>query len=594
MQCAGRALFRHQNLSMSHFMKGIVIIYAFACLLLCAGFVVHDERYPQDYFIMPVNRAIQLSGTFGELRSNHFHAGIDIKSKDGSVGEPLIAAAGGFISRIKVEASGYGNVLYIDHPNGYTTVYAHLDRFTDAVQEYVRQNQYGQRRFSVDLHPRPDQFRFAQGEVVGYLGNSGSSSGPHLHFEIRKTADQIPLNPLLFGLTVQDKEPPLLRNLRICQLDERMHQSVVKDIALSASRPGEYVLRDTIIVGAQHAGFALKAYDQAAGASNLNGIYALTLAVDDAEQFSFKLNSIPFSLTRYLNAHIDFSARKSNDGFYHRCFRLPGNALGIYTEQHDRGVITLSPHGARKVVISASDFSGNLSMLRFYIKRDTLASLPAAPVPDAIPVDHKHPVRINRQDLYVSFEGHTFYHDLDLQYTISQTRQPGCFAHTHHLRPADIPVHKYFDITILSEGLPERLKAKAFIALTDERGRIVNCGGSPQGNYITARVRTLGSFTIAIDTIAPEIIPITFRDDMRNAAKMQFRIVDNMPVEGQARGLSFEATVNGEWILMEYDAKKNMLTHHFDGRIGKGTHALRLIVRDDRGNARELNRNFTR
>ena len=181
-----------------------------------ANLVPLKGPFPKDYFRMPVDMAtVRLSGTFGELRSNHFHTGIDISSATGSIGQPVFATADGFLDRVKVQESGYGKALYIKHPNGYTTVYAHLDKFSPAVERYVKEVQYKRERFGVDLYPTDGVFQVKKGEQIGNMGNSGSSQGPHLHFEIRRSSNQKALNPLLFGLPILDDVPPAIRNMKV-------------------------------------------------------------------------------------------------------------------------------------------------------------------------------------------------------------------------------------------------------------------------------------------------------------------------------------------------------------------------------------------
>lgn len=580
---------RNHNQITGIFWKGAVVI----CLLASAGFVIVKDSYPQGYFGNPVNRQILLSGTFGELRSNHFHAGLDIKSKNGSVGEDILATGPGFISRISVQSGGYGNVLYMDHPNGYTTVYAHLHRFTDEVAEYIKRMQYELQRFEVNLYPRPDQFVFKKGERIGYLGNSGSSSGPHLHFEIRKTSNQLPINPLLFGYHVVDELHPGIRMLKVYHLDQDMHFLRDENHAPVYVRRGLYRLRDTLRESTSQIAFAMKVYDQMNGASNQNGVYAIAMAVDDIPQYSFELNSIPFSQTRYLNAHIDYSARQNGGGYFHRCFRLPGNALDIYHEQDERGVISLSTDKARKVTITALDKAGNASDLIFFVKKDT-AGRDVKAMEHHYDVDYLRSQQINTPDLQVSFEPHTFYQDHRLYYHKDASARSGLYAPVHTITPDDIPLHRYFDMTILSSGIPEHLKSKAFIAEVTGNGRLVSWGGVVHGDYIHSRVRSLGAFSVALDTIPPEIIPITFKSNMKGMSRMRFRIGDSQSVSGQAEYLNFEARVDGKWILMEYEGKRAMLTHWFDDRIGPGDHELVLRVWDDRGNETKLVRRFVR
>jgi len=560
-------------------------------VLVCVGFASPGGNYPQGYFIAPVERQIFLSGTFGELRSNHFHAGLDIKSRDGSIGEEVHASAPGFISRITVQSGGYGNVLYLDHPNGYTTVYAHLDRFIPEVAAYVKTMQYSLKSFEVTLYPRPDQFIFKQQETIGYLGNSGSSSGPHVHFEIRKTSNQVPCNPLLFGIPVTDNRAPGIRSLKVYYLDSELQKIGERTCTPVYTGPGQYRINDTLTEPAMRLGFGLKVYDQMSGVSNQNGIYALTMSVDDTEQYGFELDAIPFSQTRYLNAHIDYLARQNSQGFFHRCYKLPGNALNIYDEYDGRGIIEPAVDKAHKIYLKARDFAGNISTLEFYVKRDTIA-------PDQATrevyqrIDYLRSHQINKTDAFLSFEPHTFYQNTDVSYYVDAVATTGLYAPVHHIEPENTPVHRYYDMTLRTSGIPENLKSKAFIAQITDRGKLVNLGGVVTGDHIFARVRSFGTFSVAIDTIAPEIIPITFRANMHGMSRMRFRISDSQAVDGQADGLRYSATVDGKWILMEYEGKRAMLTHWFDEHIGPGTHELVLTVRDDRGNETRLVRTF--
>jgi murein DD-endopeptidase MepM/ murein hydrolase activator NlpD len=584
--------FKGTQFTRGHFLSGRNLLLII-CLVFCAGFALDINHYPQDYFASPLSRQILLSGTFGELRSNHFHAGLDIKSKDGSTGEQILASAPGFISRINIQSGGYGNVLYIDHPNGYTTVYAHLDRFIPEVAAYVKSMQYTLKRFDVELYPRPDQFVFKKHQLIGYLGNTGSSSGPHLHFEIRKTSGQVPHNPLLFGIPVKDNRTPAIYALKVYHVDSDLRKTKEFTYTPVSAGSGRYRINDTLTLQTHRVGFALKAFDQMDGASNQNGIYALGMSIDGQPQYRFELDAIPFSQTRYLNAHIDYAARQRGQGYYHHCFKLPGNALTIYNEQDGRGIVDLSYPQVHQIELTAGDYAGNTSSLTFFVRQDTLIT-ETDDTGEYYGIDYLRSGQINIADCAIAFEPHTFYQNMQVSYARDASARPKLYAPVHTLGPDDTPVHRYFDMTLLSSGLPEHLRSKAFVAEVTDRGTLINLGGVAHGDHIFARVRKFGRFSVGIDTIPPEIIPITFRENMSGMSRMRFRIGDSQAVEGQASGLSFKATVDGEWILMEYEGKRAMLTHWFDDRIGPGSHELILKVWDDRGNERTLVRKFTR
>ncbi|HRI62354.1 MAG TPA: M23 family metallopeptidase, partial [Saprospiraceae bacterium] len=238
--------------------------------------------YPKDYFMAPVDaNPLRLTGTFGELRADHFHSGIDIDSKTGGIGQPVFAAADGFVDRIRVQESGYGNVLYVKHPNGYTTVYAHLDRFSSEIQKFVREMQYKRERFEVDLNPADGQFRVKQGQEIGKLGNSGGSTGPHLHFEIRQSGTDKALNPLLFGLPVPDNTPPEIRDMKVYFLNDKREVMTSKPFPIQRQKDGTVgVANEVVSLGAWRIGFGVKAFDKQTGHRNDNGIFAISLYAD--------------------------------------------------------------------------------------------------------------------------------------------------------------------------------------------------------------------------------------------------------------------------------------------------------------------------
>ncbi|MEL6863785.1 MAG: M23 family metallopeptidase, partial [Bacteroidota bacterium] len=345
------------------------ILFFIALLIVGTAFSGIEEekkKYPKDYFRSPVNRNIQLAGTFGELRPNHFHAGIDIKGK---VGETIYAVAEGYVARIKIQSGGYGKVLYIKHPNGYTSVYAHLQKMTKELEAYVKQFQYKRESFEVELFPSPGQFAFAKGEPIAKMGVSGRSYGPHLHFEIRDTETEKPINPLLFGLKVADNVPPKLHQLKAYFLNDRRETLHSQTFKLIKTRQGYRIKGDTLELGAWRTGFGLKVYDHMTGVSNWNGIYSLQMFQDSVEVYSFEMETFAFSESRYINAHLDYEEQVSKKSYFNRCYRLPGNRLTIYPERIDGGVIQLHQNKSSEIRLLAKDLAGNSAELRFWVKR---------------------------------------------------------------------------------------------------------------------------------------------------------------------------------------------------------------------------------
>ncbi|MFN4081692.1 MAG: M23 family metallopeptidase [Saprospiraceae bacterium] len=552
------------------------------------------EAYPKDYFRSPIDSPILMSGTFCELRSNHFHSGIDIKSNTGGVGQPVLAAADGYVSRIKVEPAGYGNALYIKHPNGYTTVYAHLDRFMSEVAQYVKDAQYKRESFSVDLNPPEGQFRVKKGQEIGKMGNSGSSSGPHLHFEIRNTATQKALNPFLFGLAVKDQTPPDIRDMKLFLISNGGETLKGKAFPIEKRGAGSYGIKgDTASVGWDRIAFAIKAYDKSDGVSNDNGPHSILLKANGVPIYQWTAEALNFEETRYLNAHIDYGARQRFGAWFHRCFILPGNRLStMYDRSLGPGHILLNAAGTpTEIELKVADPFGNSAALRFWIRRSETLEDIQDPVWQ-YEINHQADFNLEMPRFSMSLPKGALYEPLKFRYRTETSTSPSVYSEVHCLHDRETPVHRYFEIAIRPDNLPPELKSKAVIARTGDG--LTNCGGKWRGETLTTRVRDFGNYCVTVDDTPPDIKPLAFERDMRKRNAMSFRISDRMPTDAQAKGLYYRATVDGRWVLFEYDRKNNKITHHFDGRIVPGEHRLRIVVRDDRGNERVLERDFVR
>ncbi len=572
---------------------------AWGLLAVVAGAAYEDSGsgpgYPTDYFRSPVAHTLLLSGTFGELRPNHFHAGIDIKSSKGVAGDPILAAAEGHVSRIRVEAGGYGRSVYIDHPNGYTTVYAHLDAFSPALAVYVKAEQYRLQTFEIDLSPAPELFPLSSGQSIGTMGNSGSSQGVHLHFEVRETATQDPVNPLLFGFEVLDDVPPRMHAVKLYLLDEKRRQVGSRTGALYRGADGMYHIKgDTLQVNASRIGIALKVYDHFNRVSNWNGIYSLSVRQDDSLVFSFDLQSFSFRESRYLNAHCDYQERLSNNSYYNRCYTLPGNHLSIYRQLQDGGILRPSVGKTSRVDIVAADLAGNSAHLRFWLSRGPLDDLAFLPNPHRYVFPHDEGNVIEPEGFYLFMPVGTLYEDLYLNYHVSRERSDGYYSDVHHLHDSRTPVHDYFEVGIRPDRpIADSLRGKAFVAYCNGSS-VWNCGGDWRDSLLVASVRALGDYCIMVDRVRPSVQPLSFSNDMRKSRSIRFRISDNFPSMGHGGGLTYNAWIDDQWVLLEYDRKSRTLSYSFDEHCSPGAHRFRLVVADAAGNANTFERKFIR
>ena len=552
-------------------------------LFLSADHVAYT--YPDDYFISPVDNSLLLSGTFGELRNNHFHSGIDIKAKGGRTGEPIRAAAAGHVSRIKVEPGGYGQVLYIDHPNGFTTVYAHLESFFPEVADFVKAAQYERQTFELDLRPVAGTFKVEQGQTIGTLGMTGTTFGPHLHFEIRDTRTASAINPLHFGFDVADQIPPFMNQLKVYEFNEQGHEIDATMFDLKkAGKDYRIVEGDTLEIGRPYAGFGIKTYDRQSHTYNWNGVYRISLYKDSALLYRYQMDAFRIEDTRYLNAHIDYAEQVAHNSYVNRCFILPGNQLKAYITNESNGLVALSGGKLLHIKIVAEDIEGNMTTLSFWVKQVVTSTNKERYTFDYfLPFDEGSIVE--DEGLSVHFPEGCLYENLHFNYTSAFEHSTDIYSKVYHLHNLYTPVHTYYHLSIKPEGLPSEKRERAFIAYCNGKNQILNSGGTWNAEgWLTAEVRDLGDFSIMVDEEPPTIIPLHFSTDMSRYSEMKFKVEDNFKVTGKGKDLSFEGKMDHQWVLVEYDRKNKELTHTFEKNLERGRHTFELKVVDALGN----------
>jgi hypothetical protein len=562
-------------------MPRVVLLFVFLIGLINYA---SGQSYPQGYFRNPLRIPILLAGNFGECRPNHFHSGMDIKT-GGKENEPVYAAADGYVSRIKMEPGGFGHGLYITHPNGYTTLYAHLNDFSPAIQRYVRQQQYAKESWTVDLQLQPTQFPVEKGDQVAWSGNTGGSTAPHLHFEIRDSKTEHPLNPQLFGFDVQDVIAPVLKKLVVYDMSNGIYNTSPKLIGLQ-KKGEEYVPGEaTITIASEAVGLGIVADDYMQGSDNTLALYTIEWYVDDALQGRIKLDDIGYEETRYLHAYTDYSLRKLQKLWSQCLFQLPGNRLDhIYESLNPaRGLIKLGddrPHAVRVVV---NDVEGNSSQLRFQLQlmpaaRATVCDAPAVP---------------GKVDTY-STSSVSFYLDEPSLYDqacigIKEEKDAASLSPRVSIGRSSIPVHHSFELSIRADKLipfSQRSKvAMVYADGNDESGRAAALG--LQGFY-KASVRNLGEYRLVLDTIAPTIRPVSpIKGNLRAAKRMAVRATDKY-----TSVRSFRAELDGRWILFEQH--EDVWTYVFDSHCPPGNHRLSIKATDENGNEVRTSFTFTR
>ena len=543
-------------------------------------------------FHPPLKIPMYLSGNFGEIRTDHLHSGIDIKTQ-GSIGHHVFSVDAGYVSRIKVQANGYGKSMYVTHPSGYTTVYGHLDRYRDDIAAYVKKIQYARKSHGVDLYLDAASFPLNKGEFIAYSGNTGGSSGPHLHFEIRKAASQEPTNVLSYNFDIEDQLSPRFFSVNIYALDDQAH------INGADKRFSSRVLKDngvyTLPWGTQlqaggRLGISVEVFDYLNGASNRCGVYSLEFYLDEQLRYSHVMDEFSFNETRFVNAHIDYEERIRNGTKAHRLHRQPNDRLRIYTQLKENGEVHIDQNRSYQVRIVARDVAGNASELSFKIQGDTSRFQPSTQDhPETYLMKYNQDNHFAKDLIAVHIPENALYRNLEFTYAKSPPEQ-GSLTDFYHIGSEEIAVHSPYTLSIQSDGVDPALRNKLLIVTLDEEGKLDEAGGEYADGKVSSRLRSFGKFAIGIDTVPPLIRPIggTRSGDMSNKKRMKFLISDELS------GIKkYEGYIDGKWVLFEYDMKNDLLFHEFDPAkiTPKSAHELELYVTDSRGNA-SLYRSF--
>ena len=630
-------------------------------LLLCTSFIFllfFSAKVEDDYYIFPVNPGSRnyLSGNFCELRSTHMHAGIDIKV-GGVTGAPIHAAAEGYVSRIKISWGGYGNALYLQHPNGTTTVYAHLDEFSGKIGEYVRKAQYNNKTFDIELFPGKSDLTVKRGEVIAKAGNSGSSGGPHLHFEIRD-ANQVPLDPLQYNFEeVVDKVAPYVRKVALVTLDKdaRINGQFGRFEFPVSSNGSSYQVNEVIetkgLIGVEVA-----AFDKANGVRNVYGVTASQMKLDGEPRFSYHTKRMPFSVSKNIFVHVNYEERYRQDRTFFRMYLADGNAMPIYNKSKSDGKLLINDDQPHQVDIELTDHYGNQSSLRIklqgkphtdkkelklryfgkpytdqnYHVRDHVLQLfaPVEKSPEGIYQRKRAKFYTNRMGIekdpaYVVNDiavylwdlnqgvpdsvdacGHTL--DLPIKMRVPASNafsyyQPEMDVHfskndlfdtlylttdyqynnemeVFRLHQEHTPLKGSIEVKLKPRSLPDGPLDKIHVYRLSNSGDLGYEGGEWQGKSISFYSRYFGDFVLAADTIDPVITPLKIGN-----SQLKFKIED-----GLSGIKSYDAYINGEWVLMEYDYKWDVIwTSKSDKRVPlQGDY--KIVVTDNAGNTNTL------
>ncbi|QGY47916.1 peptidoglycan DD-metalloendopeptidase family protein [Maribellus comscasis] len=553
----------------------------FLLIILFLSYILNGQN---TTYTPPVKIPMFLSGSFAELRSNHFHSGIDIKTQ-GVTGLPVFSVADGYISRIVVSPTGFGRALYIEHPNGTTSVYGHLKSFRNDIEDYIQKIQYAERSFRVDVSVPQNTFPLKQGDEIAQSGNSGSSGGPHLHFEIRNTETEEPLNPLKYNLPVTDNTAPKMFSLLAAPLDKLSHVNYQnkKSTFTIVFYDDKYHLKGnpTIPVYGK-IGFAVQANDYFDNSWNKCGVYSVELTIDGELYFSYRLDKFSFDETRYINSFIDYKEYIDKRRRYQKAWKDPGNQLPIYNYEKNNGIVNFKDNGIHPVQMILKDTYGNTSVLEFNVK-SAFKEIPVVEKPFTKIFTYNQRNEWETKNFKIDIPEGALYTDINFQYSATKA-DAEFFSELHIVHKNTVPLQKSATIQIKTFGIPALDESKALLVNVDTlTGKFYANGGEFKDGWVIGEIRNFGSYAVTVDTIPPAIVPLSIKskNTLTESNRIRFKVSDQL-----AGVEKYEGFIDGKWALFEFDPRIDQIVHYFDPErfeMGK-RHEFLLKVTDYKQN----------
>ena len=538
----------------------------------------------------PIDHDIRLSGTFCELRSNHFHHGIDIKSSKGVSGDPVYSIGEGYVHRLRVQAAGYGNSIYIKHPEGYVSVYGHLLDLVPSLDSLVKAYQVDQESFELDINCDSLKIKINKGEKIGRMGSTGYSFGPHLHFEIRDAHSEITINPLLFDFKIKDNIPPKLSQIRLDYLTDEGRKYGEQHESVRRSGSKSTISGDTVRVGAWRCGIALRTQDLMNSTPNKNGVYGIDIHVDSQLVYRFRGDSLHFSHSRAVNIMKDVVALKEKRERWYLAYNLPGSPLPghiLYTDE--LGFIQTFENKARRVQVSIQDIVGNTNNLEFFILRSHSMKEQSFPSYNyKLLFDEPNIIKLGNAEL--ACPENTFYRNQYITLDQVLDKSDNKMSQVISLKGEAIPFHKACTLKIEPRAADSLSMDKA-VMLSCSKNNYNLIGGSVVEGKMECLINSFGEYLMYRDVRPPKFEVMKFPSSLRNQQRIQLRIMDEFESKGRAREVQCNAHIDEEWIPMVHDVKTNTFTYQLRD-LELGDHQFEITYWDHAGNKKSWQRKF--
>ncbi len=565
-----------------------MVKYLFAFLFLLTGFssfaqLYKKPVYPQNYFRWPTELKPDIVANMGELRSNHWHMGLDVRTNQ-VVNQRVVAAADGYVAFVGIKPLSFGRWIVINHPNGLSTLYGHLNTFEPRLEAYVTEQQYKNESWQAELEMPAGLFPVKKGDFISYSGTTGGSQGPHVHWEIFDTKSGRRLNPSLFVNHIADNIDPTIVRMAMYDRGNSTFDQSPQLIKLSKAGGVYGVPGGTISTNLNKLSFAIQAYDTRNGTSNQDGIYSARLFLDGREVSSFYIDSVDYDATRYMNCHVDYKMKANGGAWVQHVQKLPGDRGGVYYDLGANAIINLYDTLLHNVKIIVGDASGNNSTINFNVKNNG----------DNAPVARGYewqPNQLNRVFKY-DFEAYLPIYTLYDRMNSGYSRKPGTASNSvsgvHKLGENNLPAHTVFEVRIKPDKtISFENKNKVVVKRTGSRSEVRKAAWS--GEWMTAQFRDFGNFEAFIDNVAPTIPSLGSGEvvNLNKASRITFTPTDNFGIA------DFRAEVNGKWLRFTND-KGRTWVYNFDSRVPAGVHDLTVTVTDIAGNKTTRSWKFSR